>query len=256
MSGLTIHKIVMSLAGVCLLTAGCVSAQEIKSGGDVLRAMHERYKNNWYDTLTFVQKSTTHNADGTDKVETWYEAAMLPGRLRIDFGKFSAGNGVVFTNGQVTSFKDGKVASTKPFVHMLLVLGFDVYKQDARLTTDEASGQGFDLTKVHEEAWQGKTVYVVGANQGDLASKQFWIEKERLLFVRLLVPDDKDKTKTRDERFTDYRKLTVGWVAAGVEFYLDGKLVFDESYYDIVANPKLNAAVFDSQQFTTEHWEK
>jgi len=238
------------------LASASTRAQEIRSGDDVLRAMHEKYKANWYDTLTFAQNSTTHNPDGTSKTEIWSEAALLPGKLRIDFGKIAAGNGAVFNDGTVTSFKDGRVVSTRPFVHLLLVLGFDVYKQEAQTTIDLVKSQAIDLLKVHEESWQGRSVYVVGADKGDLRAKQFWVEKERLLFVRLLMPDEKDPTKMRDERFGDYRQLSVGWIAARVEFYTDGKLVFDETYFDIVANPKLNAAVFDPKNFNTEHWEK
>ena len=231
-------------------------AQEIRNGGDLLRAMHERYKADWYDTLSFAQNSTTHNPDGTSKTVIWYEAAVLPGKLRIDFGKVSEGNGVVFNDGTVTSFKDGKEVSSKPFVHLLLVLGFDVYKQDPQTTIALVKKEEIDLAKVHEETWEGKPVYVVGADKGDLKSKQFWVEKDRLLFVRLLMPDDKDRTKTRDERFADYQKLSAGWIAARVEFYTDGKLVFDETYFDMVANPKLNLAAFDPKNFNTEHWEK
>ncbi len=53
-------------------------AQDIRSGEDLLRAMHDRYVKSWYATLTFDQKSTTYNTDGTTKVETWHEAAEPP----------------------------------------------------------------------------------------------------------------------------------------------------------------------------------
>ncbi|HKD86550.1 MAG TPA: hypothetical protein VKB58_17510 [Terriglobales bacterium] len=241
------------LAGACFTAA---HAQQIQNGEALLRAMHDRYQNNWYETLTFTQASTTHKPDGTTTTETWHEAAMLPGKLRIDMGPVSDNNGVIFADGVVTSFKDGKVAATKPLVHMLLVLGFDVYKQDPQTTIDQVKGQGFDLTKLHEDTWQGEAAYVVGADKGDLKSKQFWVEKKRLLFVRMIQPDQRDPSKTADTRFVDYRQLPVGWVAAGVEFYIDGKEVFNESYSDIEANPKLNPAIFDPKQFTTAHWEK
>ena len=80
--------------------------------------------------------------------------------------------------------------------------------------------------------------------------------KKRLLFVRLLEPDRRDPTKIGDSRFLDYRKVSPGWVSAAVEFYLDGTEVFSEDYSDIQVNPKLNPAVFDPAQFSTEHWEK
>lgn len=238
------------------LIAAALPAQEIRDGQALLRAMQARYQSNWYETLTFSQKSTTHNADGTDKSEIWHEAMLLPGKLRIDMGPLADGNGVLIADGTLTSFKDGKVAASRPFVHLLLVLGFDVYRQPAQRTIDQVKGEGFDLAQVHEDTWEGQPVYVVGADKGDLKSKQFWVEKKRLLFVRLLQPDRSDSTKTADSRFADYRPLPVGLVAARVEFFVDGKNVFSEEYSEIQSNPKLDPAIFDPQQFRAKHWWK
>ena len=241
---------------VVLAAAGAVQAAEVKSGEALVKAMHDRYAATWYKTVTFVQKSTTYNADGTSKAETWYEAALLPGRLRIDIGKPSDGNGYLLVDGSVTIFKDGQVKTTRQQVNMLLVLGFDVYAQSPETTLAIAKQEGFDATKFHEDAWEGKPVYVFGAEKGDLKSKQFWVEKDRLLFVRLLEPDSADPNKTQDIRFADYRKLGGGWIAALVEVHSDGKKVFSEEYSDIQKDVKLDPAVFDPQQFTTAHWEK
>ena len=232
------------------------SAQQIQNGEALIRAMHDRYQNNWYETLTFTQKSITHKPDGTTSSEAWHEALMLPGKLRIDIGPLSDNNGIIFADGTITQFRAGKVAATQPFVHMLLVLGFDVYRQPVQTTIEQAKGQGFDLSKLREDTWQGEPVYVVGADKGDLKSKQFWIEKKRLLFVRIIGPDRRDATKTTDTRFVDYRKTSPGWVATGVEMCVDGKEVFNEEYSDIQVNPKLDPAVFDPKQFTSQHWEK
>jgi len=231
-------------------------AQEINNGEAVLRAMHERYKASWYDTVTFTQKSTTYNPDGTTKVETWYEAALLPGKLRIDIGPAADGNGYVLADGNVTIMKDGKVSGNRPLVNMLLVLGFDVYRQDPQTTIDVVKAQGYDLTKLREDTWEGHPVYVVGAAKGDLQSRQFWVEKDTLLFVREMEPSRSDPKKTEDIRFTDYRKLAGGWIAARVEMHVDNKMVFSEEYSDIRDNVKLDSAVFDPKQFNSTHWEK
>jgi len=241
---------------VVLAAAGAVQAGEVKSGEALVKAMHDRYAATWYKTVTFVQKSTTYNADGTSKAETWYEAALLPGRLRIDIGKPSDGNGYLLVDGSVTIFKDGQVKTTRQQVNMLLVLGFDVYAQSPETTLAIARQEGFDATKFHEDTWEGKPVYVFGAEKGDLKSKQFWVEKDRLLFVRLLESDSADPNKTQDIRFADYRKLGGGWIAALVEVHSDGKKVFSEEYSDIQKDVKLDPAVFDPKQFTTAHWEK
>ncbi len=245
-----------SLIFLCLLTATLASAQQIRDGANVLRAMHDRYKASWYDTVTFTQKSTTYNPDGTTKVETWYEAVLLPGKLRIDIGPAKDGNGYLMVDGTATILKDGTVARTVPLVNMLLVLGFDVYRQEPQTTIDIVKGQGYDLTKLREDTWQGHPVYVVGAAKDDLQSRQFWVEKDTLLFVREMEPSRQDPKKIEDICFVDYRKLEGGWIAARVEVHADNKLIFSEEYSDIRGNVKLDPAAFDPKQFNATHWEK
>ena len=241
---------------IVLLTLSLAHAQEVRSGEDVLRVMHDRYAKSWYDTLTFTQKSTTYNADGTSKVDTWYEAAALPGKLRIDIGPPSNGNGFLMVDGTLTIFREGKESGSRPLVNMLLVLGFDVYRQSPETTINIAKAEGYDLKKFHEGIWEGQPVYVVGAEKGDLKSKQFWVDKNRLLFVRLFEPTQADANKFQEIRFEDYRQLTGGWVAARVEVHVDDRKVFREEYSDIQGDAKLDPATFDPKQFTSTHWEK
>jgi hypothetical protein len=239
-----------------LLSFAVVHAQEIHTGDGLLRAMHDRYQSSWYKTLTFTQKSTTYKPDGTSTAETWYEAALLPGKLRIDIGPPASGNGYVLVDGTATAVKDGKVTGSFPLVNMLLVLGFDVYTQDPETTIKVVKGEGYDLSKVREDTWEGHQAYVVGADKGDLKSRQFWVTKDTLLFVREIEPARDDPKKLDDIRFTDYRPLAGAWVAARVEVHADDKIVFSEDYTDIQANVKLEPGTFDPQQFSATHWEK
>ena len=239
-----------------LLTLSLAHAQEIRTGDGLLRAMHERYQASWYTTLTFTQKSTTYKPDGTSSAATWYEAAMLPGKLRIDIGPPAEGNGYVLVDANVTIVQKDKVTGTRPLVNMLLVLGFDVYTQDPETTIKVVKGEGYDLTKLREDSWEGHPAFVVGADKGDLKSKQFWVAKDTLLFVREIEPARDDPKKIDDIRFTDYRPLAGAWVAARVEVHSDDRLVFSEDYTDIQADVKLAPAVFDPQQFSSTHWEK
>jgi len=232
------------------------NAQDIHSGDDLLRAMHDRYASSWYKTVTFVQKSTTYKPDGTSSAETWYEAALLPGKLRIDIGEPAKGNGYVLNDGNVTIIKENVVSGSQPLVNMLLVLGFDVYRQDPATTAKVVKGEGYDLSKLREDMWEGKPAYVVGADKGDLKSKQFWVAKDTLLFVRVIEPARGDASKQDDIRFLHYQPLAGAWIAAGVEVYTDGKKVFSEDYSDIQANVKLDPAVFDPAKFSETHWEK
>ena len=239
-----------------LLGVNAAFGQQIANGRDLLRAMHDRYKDSWYPTVTFTQKSTTYKPDGTSSAETWYEAASIPGKLRIDIGPPANGNGYLFVNGDLTVIKDNKVVSTQHSVNMLLVLGFDVYRQDPEITAKVAADEGYDLSKIREDSWDGSPVYVVGADKGDLKSKQFWVAKNTLLFVREIEPARGDPSKAEDIRFIHYQRLAGAWIAAGVEVYAEGKKVFSEDYSDIRADVKLDPAVFDPEKFASTHWEK
>jgi len=239
-----------------LLAAWTASARDMQNGEELLKAMHARYEKSWYETLTFTQRSTTYNADGTSKSAIWHEAALLPGKLRIDVGTPSDNNGFLLVNGQVTVFRQGQAAPPRHQVNMLLVLGFDVYRQAPEQTISITKDEGFDLNKIHEDSWEGRAVYVVGAAKGDVKSKQFWVDKEKLLFVRLLEPGQADPTKMQDIRFNNYRELAGGWVAPRVDVHVDGKMVFTEDYSEMEGNPKLDPAAFDPKQYTSTHWEK
>ena len=238
------------------LTVTLANAQDIRNGDALLRAMHARYQSSWYQTVTFVQKSTTYKPDGTSSAETWYEAASIPGKLRIDIGPPADGKGYVLVDGEVSIIKDNKVTGTRHSVNMLLVLGFDVNRQDPETTIKVVKGEGYDLSKVREDTWEGKPAYVVGADKGDLKSKQFWVAKDSLLFVRDIEPSRADAAKMDDIRFTHYTPLAGAWIAAGVEVWSEGKKVFSEDYTDIQANVKLAPGTFDAQQFAATHWEK
>src|SRR5579863_10316744 len=122
------ERILMRMRVGILLVAGCLigfgawGAAEIQSGDAVVNAMHARYEKSWYPAVTFTQKSTTYNPDGTTKVETWYEAASLPGKLRIDIGPPKDGNGYLLVDGNVSVFQGGELKKNVPQVNMLLVL--------------------------------------------------------------------------------------------------------------------------------------
>jgi hypothetical protein len=223
--------------------------QAIRDGQALLTAMHDRYKGDWYESVVFKENAITLNDDGTSKTQVWDEALEVPGKLRINRGPSSEGNGIILDNGTLTTFQKGKATGTRPFIHMLLVLGFDVYGQEPQTTMDVVKGQGYDLALIHEEKWDGEDVYVVGAAKGDLKSKQFWVEKKRLLFVRVIAPDDQDATKIHDTRFLGYKKLSKGWLSERVEFYTNGKDTFNEDYFDVKAGGKLDPSLFDPAKF-------
>jgi outer membrane lipoprotein-sorting protein len=247
-------RCVLLMLFLVLSLAPVTYAAKIKTSEELVQAMQKKYGKSWYKTATFVQKTTEYDKDGTKRVSTWYEALSVPGSLRIDFTPIKDGNGILFTDSKLYSFKDGRVESSRPFVHPLMILGFDIYKLPPEKVLEVLKGLKFDLSILREDTWQGRPVYVVGAKQGDLHSPQFWIEKKELYFVRMLRPVGKDGAQTQETQFNKYQRLGGGWMAPEVIFKVDDQIRTTEEYSEMRANPGLDSKLFDPQYWTSVHW--
>ena len=153
-----------------------------RSGEDLVRQMHTRYAGKWYGNLTFVQTTTFPDRPA----ETWYEAGTIPGKLRIDVSPLDSMNAFMFLGDSTIVFHGGKRVAAQQDRNLLMTLGFDVYGQPPETTIEQLRAQSIDLGKLHEDTLDGARVWVVGADKGDTATTQFWIEQDRLLFVRLI----------------------------------------------------------------------
>lgn len=225
-------------------------ALKIKTGEDVIKAMHSKYSGKWYKTLTFVQKNTQWGSDGSITNSTWYEAMSVPGRLRVDFDPLDSGNGMMFVDGNQMIFNGGKLARNTPRIHDLMVLGFDVYSQSPEKTIGQLKELKYDLTVLSENEWQGRSVWVVGAAKGDGKSPQFWIDKDRLLFVKLVKAGGTEGKQVQETRFNKYYKVKGGgWVSPEVEFIVNGKNTFLEEYSDIQTDIPLDEDLFNPEKW-------
>ena len=225
------------------------------TGEDVIAAMRERYAGKWYSTLTFQQKTSRLVGDKWN-VQTWYEAMSIPGKLRIDFDPISAGNGVLYVRDSAFTVTNGRALRGQPSINPLLLLGFDVYANTPARTAALLRREGYDLTKVATDTFQGRRMIVVGAKPaGKAIRKQFWIDAERLYFVRTTEPAPRDSTKVQDVRFVNYERKGDAWIAPRVEIHTDGKLVFYEDYSDVRVNVALDGDLFDPSKWkTAKHW--
>jgi outer membrane lipoprotein-sorting protein len=227
-------------------------ATQPNNGEELIAQMRERYAGKWYRTLTFTQKTTL--PDG--KVETWYEALELPGKLRIDVAPLDSMKTILFRNDSVYTFEQGKLKEAKPLVHPLMVLGFDVYEAPVSEIVGKLRGLNFDMSKLHQTTWQGRPTYVVGAEPGDTVTPQFWVDAERLYFVRSLEPSKKNPAVINDTRFEKYIPLAGGWVETEVLFLSGGQQKVKEEYSNPKANVKLDPAIFDPREWKAPGWVK
>jgi hypothetical protein len=252
----------LALPAVLAIAAGCASNRTVEvpaqsgmsrpapaTGEDVLRRMHEAHTGTWYRTLTFTQ--TTAFADG--RVETWREAMAIPGRLRIDVGPVEGGNASIFRSDSLYVFQRGKRERSAPFVHPLLVLGFDVYGAPPEATIERVRALRVDLARLSQGTWQGRPAWILGAEPGDTATTQIWIDVERLVFVRLIerrpAAGNAPEPELIETQFNNYQRLAGGWIAPEVVFRVNGVLRLTETYSDMRADVALDSRLFDADEY-------
>jgi hypothetical protein len=239
----------LALAAAVLAPAGGFLARSKAlspptTGDAVIRAMHDKYASTWYKTLSFTQKTTRRTPADTMVIETWHERALIPGYLRIDIQRATGDLSVVYAGDSLFAWRGDSTLTRSATRNILLVIGFDVYRQPPEATLAVLEREHFPMTPVREDTWEGRPVYVIGAAAGDLRSRQLWIDKDRLLFMRAIEPDQRDTTKTVDMRFDNYVKVPSGWLSETVEIYHDGKLVQREEYSEVRTNIPVDPKIF------------
>ena len=221
-----------------------ITPDDPSNGFDVIRAMHDTYQGTWYDKLHIRQEVTYYKDGHADRTEVWNEVLELPGSVCSIVGDFDDGNRELFTGDTVYIFRDDSLVHKRKIVHSTLLLGFDVYLQDPRQTTDRLSEAGFDLNRLHEALWRDRPVFVVGALEGDFESNQFWIDKELLVLVRKIERSASGENLI-DIEFNDLQRLDGGWVAMELVFRRNGELALTEKYLNVDVPERVDRSVFE-----------
>lgn len=232
------------------------------TGTDVLTRMHDRYARSWYKTLTFTQKTTLAGRNGGPPTEqTWYESLQYTPAsgawLRIDQGDLAAGNGRMYTADSSWGVRGGQAApgdnNGNPFIPLIE----NVYLQPVAVTIKQLEPLHVDLTRVADVTWEGRPAWAIGATSPtDTTSAQFWIDKQRLVVVRmmlLLVPN----RPPYDIRLGRYVETGGGWLATKVTMLVNGTARQTEEYSGWKTNVSLDPKLFDVKAWTTaRHWAK
>jgi hypothetical protein len=232
---------------ILLCSVSFANAQKINDGKDVINAMYKKYEGGkWYKHFSFTQDCFFYRNDSLVKTEVWHEVGSFPGKLAIKFHTKDSKDGVIFADHKVQGIKDGVAKEARPFIHDLILMGFDVYFLKPETTIHLLDSIGYDLKHVHTDVFEGRKVYVVGAQPGDEKTPQFWIDAERLYMHRIIY---RKKDHITDCVFGDYEKVNGNWVAKKVTFKGDGQLQMVEKYYDLKFPKEIDPAIFNPDRF-------
>ena len=246
--------VVAALCFGCRASAPPSLPYDFRRGDDIVRAMFDRYLNRWFDNITYLQQNRSH-VTGTDTVpEVRYVALDPPRRMRIDFHPLPAGNGVLLVRDTQYEVASGRARPGTPSVERRALLQHDVYFLTPPETIARLRALGYDLSKVREESWEGRPVFVVGST-GDLQSPQFWVDRELMLLVRLLEPSLRDPTRTLDTRLLEYERIGSGWIPRRIDVFEGGVRTQSQQVREIRVNMPLDSLLFVPDQWTrARHW--
>lgn len=228
----------------------------VDDGESLIRAMHAKYADRWYNTLTYIQTTTLLGQSGANTDQTWYVALSLPGRQRIDYGNPDLGNGILFRSDTGFQFSGGRLAQTGTGWNDLLLLTQDVYKQSPELTISVLRSLGFQMSRLRTSNFDGRTAYVVGSiSVTDSSSRQFWVERDRMLLVR--IREKRGEGQYSDIRIGDFIPAGNGWMAKQAYQLMNGIARVHQQVAQVKPDAPLDSALFDPKQFSTvKHWSK
>lgn len=242
-------RIVISFA---LIISSVINTKaQIKNGNELITAMYNTYNGKWYKNFTFTQDAIFYSEGKETRKEIWHEAASFPGKLVIKYDSMNSGNGVVFSNYTVVGIKNGIAKQPKPFIHDLLLVGFDLYFLPPETSIKILDSLGYNLKILREDYFEGRKCWVCGAEKNDSISNQFWIDQERLYMHNITY---KKNQKTMNVVFTDYEKIKGNWVSKKVIFKKNGITELIEKYYNIKFPQNLDQSIFESKYFLDAKW--
>ena len=220
----------------------------IKTGQDVITAMHDKYASSWFDNLTFTQRTQRRLRSGVDTIETWTETIGSPSHLRIDMGSAPSKRGVVYSADSTYLIGDGRVMRALGGGNPLLTLLHAVYKQPVAATLAQLEPLNIDMTKMRRDTWQSRPVWVIGTTDStDHRTPQVWVDVERLVTVRMIQTAGNGDPV--DVRMDHYQPIAGGWIATHVVARMHGDPVQTEDYSNLRANLSLDPRLFDPA-----HW--
>jgi hypothetical protein len=232
--------------------AACSTLKQSKMNTSIIDQMYAKWQGKWPKYMQFEQNVFLYKENQLVKEEVWQELMSCPQNLHIRFNGFKTGNGMLFKDDSIYSFSNGKIVKQEKRVHQLLLLGFDVYHQAPELTKMKLSDLGFDLSKVCEKKSNGRAIAVVGtSDEKDEDASQFWIDKENLYLVRVIL--NKGTTQS-DVTFGNYQIISNYWVATEITFLTNKKLSMEEKYFNISFPQSVDGKVFEPDNIQTAVW--
>jgi len=205
--------------------------------------MRREYPSRDLKSLAFSVRAMQVSADSTLLRSRAY--AALPGKMRVDNLPRSTRSGYIRDRQRLAVFRAGQRVSTVNRVDLRTLLAYDVFAQSIDTTIMWLDSARVRFGMLRRAKFEGRSVWVVGADEDDLTSPQFWVDADRWRVVRVIQREPRAPSIVSDVRYKEYTELLDVPVPTRIEVWRDGRLVEQQELSEFAVNPSLPRSVFD-----------
>jgi hypothetical protein len=237
----------ISMKALILMLLATISFTKNNNSEDVLAKMYKTYAGKWMKTFSFSQITEQYKNDSLIHTSTWHENIVYPDKFRIDFGDKANDNAAIFTKDSVYGFHKGVLTNTSANKDDLTFMLGGMYFYPFDTVKAMLKRSGYDLNKYYETKLDGNDVYVIGAGNAEDKTNQLWIDKEKLDLVKFINYNNGEK---EEGIFKDQKQFGNSSTEIACDFYINGKLIQKEKYFDCKADENINPKIFDYRNFS------
>jgi hypothetical protein len=187
----------------------------------------------------------TMDPDAPARVTRARTLATLPGRFRTTTLPASRRSGTIRNQQRVAVFERGRRVISRTRVDLATLLAYDVFAQgiDSTIKALDAGGVRYGIAR--RDRLDGRRVWVVGAEDGDATSPQFWVDAEEWRLVRVIQRDLRASNVILDVRFSEFTDVMGVPLATRLDVYRNGDWTERQTITDVAVNPAVPTRAFD-----------
>lgn len=237
------------LLGACALTSTPTSSPARgpitpRDGLEVIGAIKRAHPSRALRTLAFTVRTTEHRDSG-DRVVVSRAYARLPGRHKVARLPTSLRTGFARDRQRLSVFERGERVASVRRVDLALLLAYDIFGQSIDTTIMWLDSARVRFGVARRDYFDGRDVWVVGADDGDDTTPQFWVDAFRWRLVRVIQRDPRAWDAVLDIRFTEFQEYLNVPLPVRIEVHRNGRLAETQEISQVAINPRLSSRTFD-----------
>ena len=238
---------------ISIIFSSCVKDYSVTSASDILTRVYLNSKDVHPSSFSYDALSTVYHNGSVYGEQLQYYAQQYPQGLIVKFDSLQSANGIIFYYDSSYTFQNNNLEFVNFRPLRIWKQAFSIKFEEPRLSLDKLNKLDIDTTIVSESNFNGREVYIIGAENGRLKKNQFWIDKEKLVTVRIITYL-KERDFLWDVHFEDYFNLNDSWFVGTLKFYENNTLTLVEEHKNLSFIHTLPDSFFSPVNFQSLRW--